>query len=222
MVTHSLLSSWLYTLKENPYDDATTEADPMEDFMKVLRREPRETTEAMQNGIEFENLVTDIVSGKFAPAFSSDGSVNQSSYGDGEVMGYTKYPRWYDAATRIADIVRGGILQYKARKEVSVRGTTVLLYGVLDVLKAGEIYDIKFSKSYSRGKYFDSTQHPMYFELVPEATEFTYLVSNGSDLNRETYRREETPGILRDVSDFFSWLEDAKLMDLYREKWIAL
>lgn len=202
MVTHSLLSSWLYTLKENPYDDATTEGDPMEDFLQVLRREPRETTEAMQNGINFENLVTRIVNGRFETTPADD--------------------RWYDAATQIADIVRGGILQYRVKKEVRVRGMSVLLYGVLDVLKAGTIYDIKFTKNYDRGKFFGGTQHPMYFELVPEATEFTYLASNGTAVFQETYRREETPSILRDVSDFFSWLEEAHLMDLYREKWIAL
>ena len=45
LMTHSLLSSWLYCLKENPYEDATSESDPLGDFLKVLRREPTETTE---------------------------------------------------------------------------------------------------------------------------------------------------------------------------------
>ena len=58
LITHSLLSAWLYSLKENPFADATTEDTSKEDFMKVLRREPTPTNEAMQNGIDFENLVT--------------------------------------------------------------------------------------------------------------------------------------------------------------------
>ena len=38
MITHSLLSSWLYSMKENPYEDAESTADPMADFLRVLRR----------------------------------------------------------------------------------------------------------------------------------------------------------------------------------------
>jgi hypothetical protein len=64
LMTHSLLSSWLYAMRSNPYEDATTENDPFEEFLRVLRREPTETTEAMRNGIEFENLVTAIVNGE--------------------------------------------------------------------------------------------------------------------------------------------------------------
>ena len=33
LMTHSLLASWLYTMKENPYEDMTTERDPMGEFM---------------------------------------------------------------------------------------------------------------------------------------------------------------------------------------------
>lgn len=55
LMTHSLLASWLYTMKENPYEDMTTERDPMSEFMQTLRRDPTPTTEAMQNGIKFED-----------------------------------------------------------------------------------------------------------------------------------------------------------------------
>ena len=63
LMTHSLLASWLYTMKENPYEDMTTERDPMGEFMQTLRRDPTPTTEAMQNGIKFEDMVTDIING---------------------------------------------------------------------------------------------------------------------------------------------------------------
>ena len=67
LMTHSLLASWLYTMKENPYEDMTTERDPMGEFMQTLRREPTPTTEAMQNGIKFEDMVTDIINGRGDP-----------------------------------------------------------------------------------------------------------------------------------------------------------
>lgn len=198
LMTHSLLSSWLYAIKENPFEDAASERDPLAEFMLTLRREPTPTNEAMQNGIDFENLVTDIVAGKGDPGH-----------------------RWYSAASKIAAIVGGGVLQYRARKEVCVGGLTLVLYGRLDVLRAGGIYDIKFSKGYERGKYFDSTQHPTYLELVPEAEHFTYLVSNGTDVWQEKYRREETLSIYPIISDFLDWLTARDLLGLYQEKWLA-
>ena len=58
LMTHSLLSSWLYMM-ESQYESA--DRNPMDEFLTVLRREPAPTSEAMQKGIDFENLVTAIV-----------------------------------------------------------------------------------------------------------------------------------------------------------------
>lgn len=200
LMTHSLLASWLYAMKGNPYEDATTEKDAFAEFMLTLRREPTPTSEAMQKGIDFENLVTAIVNGEQTPP---------------------DLDKWYDAAHEVAEIVRGGLLQYKAKKEIVVAGITFLLYGRLDALKAGVVYDIKFSGSYDRGKYVTGTQHPTYLELIPNAYEFTYLVSNGGSVWRETYRRDETPDIREAISDFVSWLEANDLLDTYKEHWEA-
>ena len=178
LMTHSLLSSWLYTMKGNPYEDMTTERDPMAEFMLTLRREPTPTTEAMQNGIDFEDLVTSIINGRGDPN-------NQ----------------WYAAAEKVARRCAGGILQYKAKKVVEVGGVSLLLYGRLDCLKAGEIIDVKFTKSYDAGKYFGS---------------------NGRDVWPETYFREDAPSIFPVISDFFDWLRAVDLMQVYQEKWAAL
>lgn len=198
LITHSLLSSWLYTMKENPYEDLTTERDPYADFLRVLRREPTETTEAMQNGIDFENLVTQVTLG--------GGSADN---------------KWYGAASKVAEIIDGGVLQLSVNREIQVRDTTFLLHGRLDALKAGTVYDIKFSKKYDVGKYIDSTQHPTYLELVPQARDFTYLVSNGSAVWRETYRRDETPSIRPVISDFVDYMNATGLVSIYKEKWLA-
>lgn len=198
LITHSLLSSWLYMLKENPYEDATSERDPLQEFLKVLRREPTETTEAMWNGINFENLVDAV------------------AHGAGD-----RNDKWYDAACNVANRIRGGIPQVKISKQVEVNGYTLVLHGRLDWLKAGEIFDVKFTKNYDPGKYFTSTQHPMYFELVPEARCFTYLASNGSGVWPETYRRDESPSILVTIADFLEWLTVTGYMDLYQKHWVA-
>lgn len=198
LMTHSLLSAWLYALKGNPYEDATTERDPWDDFMRVLRREPTETTPAMQDGIDFEALVTAVINGI-----------------ENEKM------QWYEAVKRVAERLRGGVLQYKAYKDITVGGMPILLYGRLDCLKAGEIIDVKFTKSYDPGKYYGSTQHPTYLELVPEARDFTYIASNGTGVWEETYRREETRSIIPIAENFLDWLSDQRLMPVYREKWGA-
>ena len=198
LLTHSLLSSWLYSLKENPYGDMETDKDSREEFLKVLRREPTEVTEAMQNGNDFEALVTAII----------QGTGNRSD-------------KWYDAASAVASELRGAQLQFSVSKRVLIAGQEYVLHGRFDALRAGVISDIKFSKSYEKGKYYDSTQHPMYMFLMPTANEFTYIVSNGSGVWHETYTREETKDIFPIITAFLSWLEDAGLLELYRKYWVA-
>lgn len=198
LLTHSLLSAWLYAMKENPYADATNEQDPMEDFLRTLRREPSEPNEAMQRGIDFEAMVTDLVADKYVSG------------------------AWYPCAKEVADIVRGGVLQLVAQKTVVIDGCPLLLYGRLDALKGGTIYDIKFSGSYDVGKYLTSSQHPMYFELVPEARQFEYLISNGSSVWRETYTRDETQSVIWLAADFLRWLRATGNYETYQEKWLAL
>lgn len=199
LMTHSLLASWLYAMRENPYEDMTSERDPMTEFLQVLNREQTPTTEAMQKGIDFEDMVTDIVQGL--------GNPND---------------RWYAAASKVAAMVAGGVPQYRARKKIEVGGLTLILYGRLDWLKAGGIIDIKFSSGYERGKYHDSTQHPTYMEIVPEARDFTYVVSNGTEVWTERYERADTPDIRPTISDFLDWLRAMGLMDIYQKKWLAL
>lgn len=218
LITHSLLSAWLHLMKGNPCEDLTTERDPMEEFMLTLCREPTPTTEAMQNGIIFEDLVTAILQSEetfgYYEMHDQDGI-------NGFFPADIHEHKWYEAAKIVADRCAGGVLQYKAKKEIAVKGVTFLLYGRLDCLKAGEIIDIKFTESYDVGTYFSSTQHPTYFELVPEARQFTYLASNGRAVWPETYRHDEIPSIYPYISDFMDWLNAIGLGELYKERWLA-
>lgn len=197
LITHSLLSSWKYAMADNPFEDATSERDAVEEFKATLRREPHPTTDAMQNGIDFETEIEALAKGTFEdePKFS--------------------------ITPRIAEIVRGGVFQYSANKKIDVAGEEFILHGRIDCLKAGEIFDFKYSKSYDRGKYFDSTQHPAYLNLIPEAECFTYLVSDGTNLWRETYRAGEILPIESVIEDFACWLNATGYIDLYREHWKA-
>lgn len=200
LITHSLLNSWLYLLRENPYETTESEENRLDDFLRVLKRIPTPTTPAMQNGIDFEDMVTAIMDGE--PNYAHEG--------------------WIDAATKIASILDGSVLQYRAKREVVIAGVPFLLYGRLDALRAGTIFDIKFTGKYDVGKYVTYTQHPMYFAIVPEAIDFTYLVSNGSSVWKETYRRDESPAIEPIIADFVEWLKFNGLWELYCEHWLAL
>lgn len=195
LLTHSLLSSWLYAL-ESEYESADRNA--MDEFLTVLRREPTPTTEAMQKGIDFEDLVTAVAGGA-----------------------EPKNHPWYVPAAKVAGIVRGGIFQYAAKCEAEIADEHLLLYGRLDALKGGSIYDIKFTSRYDVGKFYGSTQHPMYMFIVPEAQDFTYLVSNGKDVWQETYRRDEVGDIRVVAEHFIHWLKENGLMQVYRTCWKA-
>lgn len=201
LMTQSLLASWQYQWSDfEKYGERAEEyrEKAWNEFLSTLRREPIPTNEAMQKGIDFENLVTDITLGRGDPTH-----------------------KWYEAASDVARDVQGGQLQLVATKEVKVAGLRFLLYGRLDCLKAGVIDDIKFSSKYDVGKFFGSPQHPMYMELVPEAREFTYIVSNGNKVWRETYRREECRSILDIIQEFIDYLTTAGLLPLYKEFWQA-
>lgn len=203
LITQSLLSAWLYTF--NCKEGAEEEA--MAEFRNTLERVPKETTEAMQNGIKFENACYRAAAGE-APAKG----------------------RWEPGVRAVAEIIRGALVQVRFSRELELDGMTFLVYGILDALKAGVIYDVKFlNKSmggsengvYLPGKYLESPQHPAYFYLVPEALEFRYLVSDGSDLYVETYRREDSPFIGDVIRQFIDSITAMGLLKVYRAHWLA-
>lgn len=54
LLTQSLLAAWQYNIS----------GGPQEEFLRVLRREKTEQTQAMKDGIEFERLVWECACGK--------------------------------------------------------------------------------------------------------------------------------------------------------------
>ncbi len=220
LMTHSLLGSWLRMFRENPYEegDDPDKETALEEFMHVLRREKTPTSPAMQSGIDFEDLVTAILTGKEKANYhitSRDGTQTLKEYR------LEEHPM-YVAAYKVAGMLYGAKLQLVAKKPVVIDGMEFLLYGRLDALKEGRIFDIKYSGSYERGKFRNSTQHPMYYRLVPEIMNFTYIVSNGYDVWTEVYWFDEIPRIEPVIVDFLGWLRDMDLMETYKQYWGAL
>ena len=184
LITPSLLNSWKYAIsQDNDYGN-------LEDFKKVLSREPMESNEAIELGFQYEEFMI-------------------------ENYEQTKH----------------GCYQVKLSKNVTTNTGNYVLYGRLDCLKAGKIYDYKYTRSYDVGKFYDNYQTPIYLELEPNAREMEYLVCNNyregkalEELNiyHEVYRRDEIHiDIKQEIDNFISWLEANKLLDLYHEKWIS-
>lgn len=193
LITQSLLSSWQY--QYGAYDPEAAR----DDFIRVLSREPTEQSEAMCNGLAFEQYVMDYCAGK---------PVDDKN-------------KWKRGIERVGELVHGSVFQLAASREITVEGLELLLYGRLDALKAGIIRDIKFSKTYEAGKYYNSPQHPMYLACVPEAKAFEYVISNGADVYVERYTRVDITPIEDMIRAFLHDMRFEGLLDLYRRKWEA-
>ena len=130
-----------------------------------------------------------------------------------------------------------GAYQVKVSKEYG----DYLLYGIVDCLKNGIIYDYKYTKNYDVGKFFNNHQTLMYLEMIPEAKKMVYLITNKfnkveqPDLNfkdlskieyevgnifREEYTKDMFPETIESIlHKFEQWLKIYNLYDLYTEKW---
>ena len=133
----------------------------------------------------------------------------------------------------------GGAYQVKVSKEYG----DYLLYGIVDCLKGGIIYDYKYTKNYEVGKFFNNHQTLMYLEMVPEAKKMVYLITDKfikemplsaplnyeycgeyeykvGDIYREEYTKDMFPETINSIlHKFEEWLKQYNLFDLYTEKW---
>lgn len=201
-ISQTLLQSWNYVFDcwEGGEDAA------MESFITALKGEKEdlspEQMQNIQNGWDFEASVYDCANGN----------------------PYTGNPKWERGALELASIVRGAQFQVRIHKPITVNGMDFEIHGVLDALREGTIFDIKFkNKSFGSldlaGNYLGSPQHSFYFYLVPEATKFMYLVSDGNDIYIEQYLPEDTTHAEDLIAEFMAFLESSNLMDLYKENW---
>lgn len=125
----------------------------------------------------------------------------------------------YKGNTCFSETVKNGAFQIVGKKEVKVDGMNFLMYGRLDVLKGGTIFDIKRVWKYSLPKYNNSYQHGFYLDLFGNAKKFTYLIWDGYKPHKETYFRDETKRTTEVIHLFIKWLKENGLLGVYKEKW---
>ena len=131
----------------------------------------------------------------------------------------------------------GGAYQVKVSKEYG----DYLLYGIIDCLKGGIIYDYKYTANYEVGKFFNNHQTLMYLEMVPEAKKMIYLITNKfnkveypdiefksiekveyevGEIFKEEYTKDLFPETIETViHKFEEWLKMYGLYETYTEKW---
>lgn len=187
-ITQSLLSSWEWSFKKD---------DGYDDFLKALNREKVRPSQAMLDGIKFENVLNAVL--------------------DGEPLMMDH--EWYEPLCEMACELHGAQKQVTLFRDIWIDDQPILLHGVLDYLREGHIWDCKFSKTYHLNKYLDSPQHSMYLELVPEAFDFTYIVSDGKYVYRERYPRDIVPPIEDTIRMFLSYLDKHNLFEIYERNW---
>lgn len=171
--------------------------DGWDDFLLTLNREKKPPTQAMLDGVAFESAVNGVLDG--FPVSKDNPLAEQINW--------------------CADYLNGSQKQVTLYKAINLDGEQICLHGVLDFLKAGTIYDTKFSKTYSVGKYYTSPQTPMYFALVPEAKRFEYVVCDGKYVYRESYTPDEVTPIETHIRHFIRFVKERGLWDTYKEKW---
>ena len=191
-ITQSLLADFYWVFRKE---------DGYESFLKTLNREPKPVTQAMLDGTRFEGVLNSVL--------------------DGEII--TPDHEWYSTITEMAEELQGSQQQVMLTANTRVDGVDFVLHGILDYLRAGHIWDCKFSKRYDIGKYHWSKtpQTAMYFSLVPEAFDFTYIISDGNYVYRERYPRDIVPPIEQTIKAFMEFLDKMNLVDTYYEKWNA-
>lgn len=171
--------------------------DGWEDFLKALNREKSPPTTAMLDGIRYENCLNNVLKGE--PLYMGN--------------------EWYNPLMEMSSELQGAQQQVVLFKDIVVDDQPILLHGVLDYLREGHIWDCKFSKTYHLNKYLDSPQTPMYLALVPEAFDFTYIVTDGKYVYRERYPRDIVPPIEPTIKQFLDFIRKYNLYQTYVEKW---
>lgn len=198
-ITQSLISAWDFWNAST--DDTRDEA--YASFLAKLRREPSPDTVNTLNGRIFEAAIQEMAEGR---------TVDLSGKG------------MEDGVTMIASMLHGATFQVPIFKRFTIGKHELLLHGVADAIKAGTIYDFKlktksFHSIYLPGSYLNSSQHSAYLFGVPDARNFIYLVSDGSDLYTEEYRASEVTPFPAIATEFIGGLKALGLWDIYCKNW---
>ena len=213
LLTYTLLNSWKYWLDYDEEDDSKAKKD----FENTLNKVSFDNR-YIQAGKEFETwirLCCDLGYSVF-----HDTQCN----GDIQIVNHKVVLPAHDSYAmcikEIAYEVKNGVWQVPNSIDINISGQLFVLYSKSDVLRGPDLYDIKYTTNYQGMKYYDSCQHRIYFKCFQGVQDCHYLVSNGKEVYRETYHRDETESIMPMIRDFWSWLNQfPDYLRSFKEHW---
>lgn len=167
LITSSLLDSFDY-LKNCP---ANYQPKAIDDFIAMLQRKPRPTSEACQRGIDFERLVCDNCNNMTEEQFKGYASAYWTK------KGCKNLESALFTTCEISNRCRGGKQQVALMKDVTFGDKEFHLFGYSDVLFPDKIIDIKTTARYTgETSYTNRSQHLIY-ALCTGIEKFEYLVA---------------------------------------------
>ena len=223
-ITPSLYNSFYWCMKLEK---------PLTEFVDTLLRKPRESNEAMQAGIDFENAVEKFCETGLLPFESV-----QNGYIENEDVGVIEThndiseneKKYNDCVVEVANMVKGGYWQETVSKIVKIPeyDFNINLTGRTDVIGFDVINDIKFVKQYEIGKYQAGIQHLIYMYCA-DIEKFRYIISDGKAVYVEDYNfnmQQLEAKLFLMVREFLSFLQNTdfegkNLMQIYKNKWVV-
>ena len=168
LITSSLLDSFDY-LKTCPN---SYQEKALDDFIAMIQRKPRPTSEACQRGIDFEDLICK--------------NCNEMRLDDfyGVAEWYWKQKGCKDLETAVwvcekfYESCKGGKQQVPVMKDITVGENEYHLFGYADIIHPDKIIDIKTTARYKgEDAYRNRSQHLIY-SLCTGIKNFEYMVAD--------------------------------------------
>jgi len=199
LITPSLLNSWLYIQECRKY---VRESE--EDIMCIEDKRDLASEKALEEFLKYLRR---------EPQEPSPAILKGIAFEEETLKGNTP----------ASQIVKGGAYQLTGQAKIYVNGQAYLMYGRLDWIKGGVIYDTKRVSRYEYPKYAKSYQHGFYFDLWQEAKEFDYLIYDDNEkLHIEKYYRDDCANKTKEViANFAKWLKQNNYWQIYFQNWKA-
>ena len=101
--------------------------------------------------------------------------------------------------------------------QVRIWGTCngIGISGIIDFLQPNVIIDVKHTKHYEVGKYYNTSQH-IFYPYVTGIKHFKYMVNPECYVEEYWYKEGQAEKL---INDFIEWLKVAGYYEIWKSKW---
>ncbi len=221
MVQYKIYATLLDAFQRYLHSDSE---EAVQELLDKINRVPYEN-EAAEKGTAFNNLVDQCI--KENLLLSSDSGVISHPHTSRTGEQYV-----FEFKTSIINEMvckfKGAVSQVYCEGVLPTRYGDVLLYGFIDELLGGVVYDIKTTGRYEFPKFLHAWQHVVYpYCLVANGVDvdtFEYTVTDFSNVYREEYfyrADRDVPRLVAIVERFIEFLQ-ARVLDITDKKVFAM